>query len=553
MFRRTPYRAALISAALLAGNAFAHDPVTTPDSSVEAKEVPLHDDLGNLSYQVDTRSVSAQRYFNQGLRLTYAFHHAEALRSFRAAQSRDPSCGMCFWGEAYVLGPNINAAMRADAAHPAVAAIGEAQALARDPKERALINALATRYAENPEGDQGERNQAYADAMGRVARQYPDDRDIAVLYAAALMNTSPWDYWERDGVAPKGRTKDAISALERVLEVDPNHPGAIHFYIHITEASKHPERAEPYADKLAALMPGAGHLVHMPSHVYYRVGRYQDSMETNIEAVRVDERTFGKMQVYPIYRNGYYPHNIHFVISSAQMAGDRETALEYARRLEGKIQHQAAASIGWVQRILATPYFVHAQFSSPSTVLAIPVPGNEFSFVKAMWHYMRGIAHTQNGESKSARNEAARIAAINQAEDFQMLLAWGVPAPDVLRIARHVLEARIAQSEGDSERAIGEFRLAVSIQDALPYMEPPHWYYPVRQSLGAALVEKGQFEEAVAVLEESLQRFPNNVYALYALQKAQLALGDNDGALETQRHIRQASIPAFDQLALERI
>jgi tetratricopeptide (TPR) repeat protein len=543
----------LTAAALLAGSAFAHDPVVAAGPKVSAEGVPLHDDLGNLAYPVDTRSALAQRYFDQGLRLAYAFHHAEALRSFRAAQTHDSACAMCYWGEAFVLGPNINAAMQTGAANPAVAAVRKARALAHDPRARALIEALAKRYTNDAQADQGALNRAYAEAMGEVRHRYPDDQEIAVLYTDALMNTSPWDYWEADGLTPKGKIGDAIRAVEQVLQANPNHPGAIHFYIHLTEASKKPERAEPYADKLAALMPGAGHLVHMPSHIYFRVGRYRDSAETNKTAVRVDEGTLKHMDVYPIYRNGYYPHAIHFVIASAQMAGDRATALEYAHRLEGKIAEEAAATIGWVQRILTVPYFVHAQFSTPQTILAPPDPGNRFPFVKAAWHYARGVAFAQNGNAKAARIEAANIATINQTADLNMLLAWGVPAPDVLRIARHIVEARIAQSEGDLKGAVQEFQIAVSIQDSLPYMEPPHWYYPVRQSLGAALLAAGQPTQAIAVLKQSLERYPNNVHALSVLRKAQAAAGDDDGARATARRIEQAAIPTVDQIALGKI
>lgn len=543
----------LVAAALLAGSAFAHDPVAIADPKVSAQEVPFHNDLGNLTYAVDTHSALTQRYFDQGLRLAYAFHHAEALRSFRAAQAHDPACAMCYWGEAFVLGPNINAAMQAGAANPAVAAVRRARPLARNPRERALIEALAKRYADDAQADQGARNRAYAEAMGEVVRQYPDDREIAVLYTDALMNTSPWDYWEGDGLTPKGKIGDALRTVEQVLEKNPNHPGAIHFYIHLTEASKRPERAEPYADKLAALMPGAGHLVHMPSHIYYRVGRYRDSVEVNKLAVHVDERTLKRMDAYPIYRNGYYPHAIHFVIASAQMAGDKATALEYARRLEGQIADEAAATIGWVQRILTVPYFMHAQFSTPQTILAIRDPGDRFPFVKAAWHYARGVAYAQKGDIEAARTEAANIAVINQTADLKMLLAWGVPAPDVLRIARHVVEARIAQSGGDLKRAVQEFQTAVSIQDSLPYMEPPHWYYPVRQSLGAALLAAGQPTQAIAVLQQSLERYPNNVHALYVLQKAQAAMGDDDGARATARRIEQAAIPTVDDITLGKI
>lgn len=338
-----------------------------------------------------------------------------------------------------------------------------------------------------------------------------------------------------------------------MLERNPNHPGAIHLYIHLTEASKHPEVAEPYADKLAALIPGAGHLVHMPGHTYYRIGRYTDSVNTNIKAVRVDEDSFSHMETLDIYRNGYYPHNIHFVVTSAQMAGDGSTALDYAGRLDGKISVDMASNIGWIQVILAAPYFAHAQFSDPQVILDVPDPGDRFPFVKAMWHYSRGVAQAARGNLDAARNESAQIAAINGREEFSMLLDWFVPAPDLLRIAQHVVEARIAQAAGDRKHAIDEFTVAVEIQDSLAYMEPPFWYYPVRQSLGAALLADGRAKEAVDVLEESLVRYPNNVYALYALEKACTKIGDVERAQAASRRIRQASVRGLEDMDIERL
>lgn len=543
----------LLAGALFVVPVSAHETVSPPNPEASGK-VPLHDDLGHLSYTIDTGSNLAQMYFDQGLRLAYAFHHAEALRSFRAARTHDPDCAMCYWGEAYVLGPNINAGMARASAEAAVNAIRKAKVLAQDPRELALIDALSNRYSTDPRSKQAEINRTYAEAMREVLERHPEDLQIGVLYADAVMNTTPWNYWKADRVTPNGEAiAHAIKTIERVLRINPDHPGAIHLYIHLMEASKHADRAEPYADKLAALMPGAGHLVHMPSHIYFRIGRYSDSAETNKKAVAADERAFERMDTLDIYRNGYYPHNIHFVIASAQMGGDRVTALEYSHRLAGKIAPDAADSIGWVQRILAVPYFAHAQFSAPETVLTLPDPGDRFPLVKAMWHYARGVAYANSGDPEGARAEAARISAIGQDADFSMLLAWGVPAPDMVRIARHVVSARAALREGDAERAAREFRIAVGIQDALPYMEPPWWYYPVRQSLGATLIAAGRPGEAIAVIKESLERYPNNVQALYVLELAQQAMGYDESARSTALRIRQASIGKFRPISLDNI
>jgi tetratricopeptide (TPR) repeat protein len=493
----------------------------------------LWDNLGDLSHPISTRDKMVQRYFDQGLRLTYAFNHAEALRAFREAQRRDPGCAMCYWGEAFALGPNINATMDATAESPAEVAIANAMARSgkASPKEQALIAALAKRYATGAE--RADLNAAYADAMAAVHAQFPDDQDVAVLFADAVMNTSPWDYWEIDGRTAKGRAGEAIAAIEQVLEANPDHPGAIHLYIHLTEASATPERAEPYADRLAALMPGAGHIVHMPSHTYYRVGRYLDSLTTNIAAVAADEAYLAQAQEAGYYPYTYYPHNIHFALVAAQMAGDAEHMLWAAERLDGKIPDEVAGSIGWVQVILPAPYFAHAQFSDPDTILGLEDPGDTFPYVKVMWHYSRGVAHAAKGDLEAARSEAARIAEINQTADFSMLLDWFVPAPDVLQLARHVLEGRIAQAEGDLEKAIREFEVAVQIQDSLPYLEPEYWYYPVRQSLGATQLMAGHAEQAAETFRAALIDAPNNGWALWGLMEAQKAAGDQAAVEET--------------------
>jgi tetratricopeptide (TPR) repeat protein len=498
---------------------------------------PLWDGLGTLSYPIKTDNELAQRYFDQGLRLAYAFNHPEAIRAFKKAQALDPGCAMCFWGEAFALGANINAAMDDSAVQPAFVAMTNAKARAANASEseRALIDALATRYSSDPAADQAALAQAYADAMAAAHARFPDDQEIAVLFADALMNTSPWDYWEADGRTAKGRLGEAVAAIEGVLAKNPDHPGAIHMYIHLTEASATPEKAEPHADRLAALMPAAGHIVHMPSHTYYRTGRYLDSLRINVAAVQADEAYLAQAQAEGIYPYSYYPHNIHFALVSAQMAGDAEHMVWAAERLDGKIPDEVAAEVGWIQAILPAPYFAHAQFSQPDVVLGLKDPGDKFPFVQAMWHYARGVAHAAKGEFDAAHAEATRISEINQTADFEMLLAWYVPAPDVLRIARHVLEGRIAQAEGNLDQAIKEFEVAVQIQDSLPYMEPEYWYYPVRQSLGATQLMAGRADEAVKTFQAALIEAPNNGWALYGLMQAYEAQDDRGAAAETEQ------------------
>ncbi len=522
--------------------------VTAAYAAETANETPpLWDGLGDLSHKITTRSELAQRYFDQGFRLTWAFNHAEALRAFREAERQDPQCAMCYWGEAFVLGPNINAPMDDEAKAPALAAIRKAQELAPQASEpeQALIGALATRYSDAPDADRKALDRAYAEAMAPVRARFPDDQDIAVLFADAVMNTQPWDYWEADRRTPKGQAGEAVAAVEGVLAENPSHPGAIHLYIHLTEASTTPERAEPYADRLAALMPGAGHIVHMPSHTYYRIGRYLDALQANIAAAKVDEAYLAQIDVAKVHANGiypygYYPHNVHFELASAQMAGDAATSLAASDKLAGLIPDAVAEKVGLVQPVKAAPYYAYVQFGKSAKALALPDPGDKFPFLQAMWHYARGVALAADGNLDGARTEAARIADLHQNGDFSLLLAWAVPAPDILQLARHVLEGRIAQAAGDLEGAVREYQVAVQIQDAIPYTEPPYWYYPVRQSLGAALLMAGRADEAAKVFQAALLDAPNNGWALFGLMKAEDAQGDAAAAAQTRKLFERA-------------
>jgi tetratricopeptide (TPR) repeat protein len=503
---------------------------------------PLWDDLGDLTFAVTTSEPRAQRYFDQGLRLAFGFNHAEALRAFHEAQAIDPACALCYWGEALVLGPNINAPMAAEAVQPAFSAVVKAQVLAgpASAKEKALIAALVQRYSPDGTADRQVLDGAYAHAMDQVAARFPADDHIAVLHGESLMNLSPWDYWAADGTTPKGRTADVVATLERVLARNPDHPAAIHLYIHITEASTTPERAEPHAERLGALMPGAGHLVHMPSHVYYRVGRYQDSTTVNQAAVKADEAYFAQVRADGIYPYGYFPHNVHFIVVSAQMSGDRETALRAAEKLDRVVNDAVAREVPWVQAIKAAPYFAQALLGEPAAMLAMSDPGDGFPYVQAMWRYMRAIAFIAQDRPAAARAEDAAIGQIQQATDFGDLVAGGVPAPDLLAIARQVIAGRVAQAEGRLEAAAVAFEQAIVVQDTLAYMEPPYWYYPLRQSLGAAQLAAERPAAAEQAFRESLIRAPNNPWALYGLMQAYRALGDTASAAEIGQLFRKA-------------
>lgn len=490
--------------------------------------VPLYDNLGTLSFKVGTRDAKAQAYFDQGLRWAFAFNHAEAQRAFQAAQKADPKLAMAWWGEALVLGPNINAPMMPDAAAPALNALAKAVELApaAPAKDRALIAALQQRYAADPKAERAALDAAYADAMKTVAEQYPRDDTIVTLYAESVMDTQPWDYWEAAGARPKGRAAELLAALEKVLARNPGHPGAIHLYIHAVEASTKPERALPHARQLGALMPGAGHIVHMPAHIYYRVGLYKESMEVNKRAMAVDERYFGTSPSDPMYKSAYYPHNIHFVLVSAQMGGDGPTAIEAAGKLDASLPDAVVAQFALLEPIKAAPYLAHALFSAPDAILALKTPPKEQVLVSALAHYARALALAARKDAAGAQREIEAIAAIEQKADFKPYADWAVPGQEIVRTARLVASARLADAQGDLAAAAKAYEEAIMVEDELAYMEPPYWYYPIRQSLGSVYLRQGKLDAAETALRESLARVRSNGWALAGLAEVYKRKGD---------------------------
>ena len=492
-------------------------------------DVPLYRNLGPLAFKVSTQVAKAQAYFDQGLRLSFGFNHAEAQRAFQAAQKLDPGCAMCFWGEALVLGPNINVPMMPEANAPALTALSRAVARKNhaSDKERALIDALAKRYSVDPKAERAALDAAYADAMKSVAARFPSDDTIVTLFAEAAMDTQPWDYWENAGATPKGRAADIVQALETVLKRNPRHPGAIHLYIHTMEASTHPEKALPFANRLGALVPGAGHLVHMPAHIYYRVGMYRESLATNLKAIAVDENYFKTSPSDPLYKAAYYPHNIHFVMVSAQRGGDGKTAIAAARKLDAAVPSEVVKQFAILQPVKASPFTTHAQFSDPDTILALPAPADDLVLVATMYHYARAVAFAARKDAPGARKEIGAIEKIESTADFKPFEAWQVPAREIVKTARMVASGRLADANGDLDGAAKAYENAIAIEDALPYTEPPYWYYPVRQSLGAVLLRQGKLDEAEKAFRDSLARVRNNGAALAGLAEVERKKGDD--------------------------
>lgn len=505
-------------------------------------DVPIYNDLGTLALRITTKSPRAQAYFNQGLRLSFAFNHAEAQRAFQTAQKIDPDCAACFWGESLILGPNINVPMAPEANAPALAALAKAVALKdkANAKERALIEALEKRYSSDPKAERHALDGAYADAMKAVAASYPADDTIRTLYAEAAMDTQPWDYWQPGGVESKGRGAEILSNLETVLKRNPNHPGAIHLYIHAVEASTTPERALAGATRLGALMPGAGHIVHMPAHIYYRVGEYRRSLDTNKLAVEVDERYFAGSPSDPLYKSAYYPHNIHFVMVSAQMGGDGATAIDAAKKLDAAVPAELAKQFQIMEPVKAAPYTTQLQFADPDAVLALPKPDEQLVLVRAMYHYARAIALARKNDLAAARAEIAAIDALDAKADYKPYEPWGVPAKAIVQTARMVATGRVADAAGDLDGAAKAYQEAVALQDSLSYTEPPYWYYPVRQSLGGVLLRQGKLDDAEKAFRDSLVRTRNNGWALAGLTEVYRKKGDKNSEVAAQRAYAKA-------------
>lgn len=487
---------------------------------------PVFGNLGDHSMKI-TASPEAQTFFDQGVRLVFGFNHAEAIRSFREAARLDPECAMCWWGVSFALGSNINLPMQDDAIIPAWMALQHAQTLApkASPKEQAWIAALSKRYAESKTADRAALNAAFAAAMGDLARQYPDDVDVLTFWAESMMDTQPWDYWEADLKTPKGNAAAIVATLEKVMQMSPNHPGALHLYIHAVEASTTPERAEVAADRLLTLMPSAGHIVHMPSHIYYRVGRYADAAAANEKAAQVDEDYIAACRAQGFYPAGYYGHNIHFLWTSAEMEGRYQAAIDASRRLVKAVDApNLAKQMSIAELYNFTPVVTLLRFGKWKEILAEPAPDKALELDTAMWLYARAFAQANTGDLKGAKASRTRLAALQKIK-FDKYVAFGVPAEAMIPVALASVDGEIARKSGDLPGAVAHFQAAQKLERALPYTEPAYWHRPVAHLLGAALIEAGKPAEAEHVYHDSLHHYRRDGWALAGLVKALEAQG----------------------------
>lgn len=516
--------------------------------------IGFYPDLARSTFPLTTRSQEARLWFAQGLMLSYGFSHAGAVASFRKAQAADPLCALCWWGEAMALGPNINAPMDGRDRKAALAALDRAVALAAgaSPMEQALIRAMATRYSRDAAADRARLDADYADAMLAVAAAFPGDDDVAVLAAEAVMDTSPWNYWLADG-KPVGRSGEAVRLLERVRARNPDHAQANHLYVHMMEAVD-PARADAAADRLAAAgIRSNGHLIHMPAHIWHRRGRYRDSIAANIAAVQADERWIAAANDQGMLRYGYYPHNVHFIVTSAMMAGDVATARRQAQRLASLLNLDLSAQIGTAQAVEAAPFQVMAMVGTPADILAMPPPDRRLPYALAMRHFARAVAFAQTRDKARFDAELKAMAAVNDHPGVKDLVAQAVPLPDLIRVADGTARGRWAMRQGKFKAAAVHFRAAARVAATIPYMEPSYWHYPVSQSLGAALLMAGDAAGASEAFRAALVETPGNGWALFGLAQSEQALGHRPEAAAAAAAFARAWAGDPKWLKLERL
>jgi tetratricopeptide (TPR) repeat protein len=502
---------------------------------------PRLQNLGVHAFPATTGSERARLFMNQGVNLAYAFNHAEAARAFAEVARLEPDNAMAYWGHALVLGPNINATMPPEDEPRAFELARKALAL-RDkatPRERAYIDAVAVRYTGRPD-DRDAANRAFAGAMRQVVAAFPDDNDARTIFAESLMNLRPWNYWTGDGL-PYQETQEAIAMLERVFASNPNHPGALHLWIHLWEPTDTPEKAEAEADRLLPLMPGAGHIVHMPAHIYQRVGRYDDVIEANRLAARADEDYIAQCRAQGLYPLSYYPHNLHFIWMGATASGRGAMALDAARKVAGSIPHEALGTIPILQGFVVVPYWAMVRFGQWDEILAGKGPHFETAFTRGVWRYARAMALVAKDRLPEAERELEALRGVLADPSLNGPTTFSInTGASILRIAPEVVAGEIAARRKDWDRALLHLERAVRYEDALIYQEPADWHAPVRQTLGAVLLEAGRPDEAESVFWEDLRKNPENGWSLFGLAQALEAQGKTGEAKHARNRFRKA-------------
>jgi tetratricopeptide (TPR) repeat protein len=512
--------------------------------SANEKAATLIEGLGDHHHMIATAQADAQRFFDQGLILTFAFNHDEAIRAFRRAAELDPNSPMPLWGIAYALGPNYNLPAGPEQLKQAHEMVQKALKLAEKApaRERAYVEALAARYSDDPIADQSKQSAAFAERMKALTESYPDDLDAATLYAESLMNLNPWRLWSKDGVA-WDKTPEIIAVLERVLARDPSHPGANHLYIHAVEASPHPEWGLSAAKRLETIAPGAGHLVHMPSHIYMLVGDYKAAADSNVIAAATDKDYIDHEHVKGAYPMLYFHHNLHFIAAARGMEGRYGDARAAASQLT-KSLHSHGDDIPGLRNFITEyfgmyPLLTAVRFHDWKAVMAAAEPAEDLPISRGLRHYARGLALAAQDDVARAAQERQSLAKISEALPTDARYG-NSPAKEVLGVGLAILDARIAQAKGDLEKTVADLQVAVAMQDKLAYNEPADWHYPVRESLGAALLLAGRSAEAEATFRADLARNPRSGRSLFGLVQALQAQGKADEASLVQQEFDDA-------------
>jgi tetratricopeptide (TPR) repeat protein len=508
-------------------------------AAAQPTSVPLFDGLGPVHHKVTTKSPEAQKYFDQGLAFIYAFNHDESVRAFKEAARLDPDMAMAYWGIALARGPNINLPQDEASGREAFEAMQKALALKGKvtEAERDYIDVLATRYSSDGRPSP-KLDESYANAMRKLKDKYPDDLDASVLFAESMMDLRPWQLWSKEGKPAPG-TEEIVETLELVIKGQPNHIGANHYYIHAVEASPHPERALNSADRLGNLTPAAGHLVHMPSHIYIRTGRYDAGAKSNEAAIIADRKYIESQKPAGVYPLMYANHNIHFLWACRIAQGNKQASMAAAKQLVGSVPDDAVRQMPMAEFMVPTVLFTQARFGMWDEILASPAPPKDFMYTSGMRHYARGLALLAMGKTADANSELKQLDAITVATPLDSIVGFN-KSKDILALASALLAGQIASKERRRGDAVKDLRRAVSLQDNLIYEEPPAWYYPVRQTLAVELVQQGKLEEAEAVYREDLMRNPENGVSLNGLANTLRARGKHDEAAEIDARFKKA-------------
>jgi tetratricopeptide (TPR) repeat protein len=528
-----------------------HHPPGMPTAESTGAETPLYRNLGTLHHTITTASDKAQEYFDQGLRLTYAFNHDEAIKSYRQALTYDSTCAMCYWGIAYALGPNINLPMDTSLVRPAWDAAYNAVRLSINvsPKERAYIDALSKRYSADPATNRASLDTAWARAMGAVSRRYPEDDDAATLYAEALMDLRPWNYWTNSGKAKAPSTKEQLRVVEQIVKRNPDHPGACHFYIHAIEASTEAHKALPCARRLGSLMPGAGHLVHMPTHIYIKLGQWDLAAEHNAHALHADEEFIRDRHPTGAYPMGYYPHNFHVMWYALNMLGRSQDAVKAARNIGDKVSPEVVKQVPGLEYFSPALLYTLVRFSRWDDILRQPAPPRHLGYTTGIWRYARALAYTGRHQADSAaieQDSLLAIAAVTAPEQMMNLNS----AKALLDIAVAHLAGEMAAEKGVTDEAVKQLQVAVRGEDELIYEEPPAWFMPLRQRLGAILLAAGRPVQAEKAYREDLARRPENGWSLFGLAQSLRAQNKTEAAAKIEQRFEQAWKTADVKLAL---